>query len=76
MAADPGPGLREPRPRLTPDQAAAYAAVGAEWMNIDDIAEAVGLPAGRAAAALALLRILRLVEQGPGQTYRRKRNGA
>ncbi|MCC8190863.1 MAG: DNA-processing protein DprA [Planctomycetes bacterium] len=64
-----------PTPDLTEDQAAILAALSGEWNSVDDIISASGVAAGRATASLAMLKIKRLVEQGPGQVYRLRKPG-
>ncbi|MDR2391952.1 MAG: DNA-processing protein DprA [Planctomycetota bacterium] len=64
-----------PAPKLSGDQQKLLGAVGDEWRSADDLSAAAGLPAGKTAALLGLLRMQRLVEQGPGQMYRRRRSG-
>ena len=59
-----------PNPKLSPDQEAVLRVVAGDWQNIDDVIAASGVPAGKASAALAMLKLMRLIEQGPGQTYR------
>lgn len=65
-------GGSRPNPKLTDEQRSVLEAVGTEWATIDDIIERCGLDAGKVTATLALLRLMRLVEQGAGQTYRKK----
>ncbi len=62
----------KPMPKLTEEQQRIYEQVGGDWRTVDDIIEATGLPSGKTAATLALLKLMRLVEQGPGQTYRKR----
>ena len=62
-----------PTPTLSGDQRKLLGMVGDEWRSADDLSAAAGLPAGKTAALLGLLRMQRLVEQGPGQMYRRRR---
>ena len=64
-----------PRPKLDGDQRRLLDCVADEWRSIDDLAADAGLPAGRASALLAMLKLMRLIEQGPGQMYRRRRDG-
>ena len=62
-----------PMPKPSPEQQAVLAQVGEDWRSVDDIMEAVsGIPPGKVSAALAMLKLMRLVEQGPGQMYRRR----
>ena len=70
--ANPPPLSREPNPKLTEEQARILSLLDAEWRNADDLTAASGLPAGRVVAALAMLKIMRLADQMPGQLYRRK----
>lgn len=65
---DPPP----PRPRLSDEQSRILGMIGTEWRTIDDVIVDAELPPGKVTACLAVLRLQRLVEQGPGQTYRRK----
>ncbi|MDR1612438.1 MAG: DNA-processing protein DprA [Planctomycetota bacterium] len=65
------PAAASPQPKLTSEQRIVADAVGGDWQTIDDITAIAGLPSGQTAAALAMLKILRIVEQGPAQTYRR-----
>ncbi len=60
----------KPQPALSDDERQVMAALISDWQGIDDIIEAVNLPAGKVTALLAKLRLKRLVEQGAGQTYR------
>ncbi|MCD8141241.1 MAG: DNA-processing protein DprA [Planctomycetaceae bacterium] len=62
--------LRKPSPDLGDNERAVLACLTPEWMVVDDLTAACGLDAGKATAALAMLRLRRLAEQGPGQTYR------
>jgi DNA processing protein len=59
-------------PKLTEEEAGLWAALSDQWRSVDEISLASGTPAGKAAALLGMLRLRRLVEQGPGQMYRRK----
>lgn len=61
---------RRTPPGLDEKQKQVYAQVTEQWRSIDDITAASGLPSGAVASTLVLLRIKRLVEQGPGQVYR------
>ena len=69
-AAPPDPEAR-PNPKLNAEQQTVLAQLRPEWSNVDDITAAAGLPAGKTVAALAMLRMMRLAEQGPGQMYRK-----
>ncbi|MCD8350119.1 MAG: DNA-processing protein DprA [Planctomycetaceae bacterium] len=62
--------LRKPSPDLGENERVVLACLTPEWAVVDDLTEACGLDAGKASAALAMLRLRRLAEQGPGQTYR------
>ncbi|MDR0361778.1 MAG: DNA-processing protein DprA [Planctomycetota bacterium] len=62
-------------PKFTPEQEQVLRAVGPDWLTIDDVTEAVGLPPERVAATLAMLKLIHAVEQGPAQTYRRCSGG-
>lgn len=64
-------GGSKPNPKLNDEQRRILAAVGDEWTVIDDLIESTGLDAGKVTATMVLLKMMRLVEQGPGQTYRR-----
>ena len=71
--AEPGAAYGQstaPKPKLTPEQQKILGAITGDWLNIDEIVEKTDVPTGKASAALAMLKLLRLVEQGPGQTYR------
>jgi predicted Rossmann fold nucleotide-binding protein DprA/Smf involved in DNA uptake len=59
-------------PNLTEEQRCIYEHVGSDWRTVDDIIEASGLPSGKTTATLALLKLMRLIEQGPGQTYKKR----
>ena len=61
-----------PRPKLTPDQEAVLELLDENWCNADDLCAASGLPAGKVIANLAMLKLMRLAEQNPGQMYRRR----
>lgn len=63
---------RKPNPRLSAEQAKILSVLTGEWQNADAICAASGLPAGKVVAALAMLKIMRLAEQNPGQMYKRK----
>lgn len=65
-------GGSRPRPKLSEEQRQVLDAVGAEWIGVDDVIAQSGLEAGLVTASLVLLRLMRLVEQGPGQTYRKR----
>ncbi len=65
-----GMPLRKPSPDLGENERVVLACLTSEWTAVDDLTEASGLDAGKATAALAMLRLRRLAEQGPGQTYR------
>lgn len=71
-APEPPAPPPQPSPRLNEEQKKIFGHLTGEWRSIDDIVEASGLPAGKAGAALSFLRLARLAEQGPGQTYRRR----
>lgn len=61
---------QKPLPKLTPEQKEVFDQISDDWRTLDEIIEAIGMPAGKVAATLALLKLMRLAEQGPGQTYR------
>ncbi len=61
--------------QLSQEQSAVLSLVGDEWLTIDDIAEKTDLPVHKVTATLAMLKMKRLVEQGPGQSYRLQRKG-
>lgn len=61
---------QKPLPKLTPEQKEVLDQISTDWRTLDQIIEAIGMPAGKVAATLALLKLMRLAEQGPGQTYR------
>ncbi len=63
---------KKPMPNLTGEQRRIYEQIGDDWRTVDDIIEASGLPPGKTAATLALLKLMRLVEQGPGQAYKKR----
>lgn len=67
--AEPTPEGRT-RAKLNADQEKVLAHISYEWRNIDDIIADSGIDSGKATAALALLKLTRLVDQGSGQTYR------
>lgn len=60
---------------LNPEQQEILSLVGGDWQTIDDIAEKSSVPVHKVSATLTLLRMKRLVEQGPGQSYRLMRKG-
>lgn len=60
---------------LSPEQREILSFVGDDWQTIDDIAEKSPVPVHKVTATLTLLRMKRLVEQGPGQSYRLPRKG-
>ena len=64
------PFRAKPRPRMTEEQGTVLHCVSGEWRSVDDIIDMSGVPPGKTSAALAMLKLMRLVEQGPGQTYR------
>lgn len=72
IAPEPPAVPLRPAPRLNEEQKAVLAQLTADWRGVDDIVEASGLPAGKVGAALSFLRLARLAEQGPGQTYRKR----
>jgi len=61
-----------PEPVLNGDEKAAYDALGSEPTSIDAIIAASGLGPGRTLAALATLKIKRLVAELPGKLYARQ----
>lgn len=64
--------LPRPRPKLTPEQEKVLTLLDGDWRNADDICASSGLPAGKVIATLAMLKLMRLAEQNPGQMYRRR----
>ncbi len=60
-------------PKLSSEQKQVLDGVPADWGDVDGIIAAVGLPPGKTTATLSLLKLMRLVEQGPGQRYRKRR---
>ncbi len=60
-------------PKLSSEQKQVLDGVPADWGDVDGIIAAVGLPPGKTTATLSLLKLMRLVEQGPGQMYRKRR---
>jgi DNA processing protein len=59
-----------PAPVLGDGEKAVLACLSGDWLAVDEVTDSCGLDAGKVTAHLALLRMKRLVEQGPGQTYR------
>lgn len=59
-----------PSPVLGESEKAVLACLSGEWLAVDEIIASSGLEAGKFTAQLAMLRLKRLAEQGPGQTYR------
>ncbi len=57
---------------LTDEQKQVFDTLTADWSTIDDISASSGLASGKTASILALLKMKRLVEQGPGQTYHKE----
>ncbi|MCL2000707.1 MAG: DNA-processing protein DprA [Planctomycetes bacterium] len=66
----PKAGNPAPNPKLNDEQRLILSHLTGEWQTVDELTGASEIPAGRTSAALALLRLVRLAEQGPGQTYR------
>ncbi|MCC8108734.1 MAG: DNA-processing protein DprA, partial [Planctomycetes bacterium] len=75
----PRPSRREPACNLAADapgpavdeaETAVLRVLSQDWRPIDDIIAECGLDSGKSTACLAMLRLKRLVEQGPGQAYR------
>lgn len=56
---------------LSPDEAQAWQALGAEPLHVDDVAVAAGLAPGGVLAALLGLELRGAAEQLPGKRYRR-----
>jgi DNA processing protein len=72
FALDAAPAAEPVQPDgLAPDEAQAWAALGAEPLHVDDVAAAAGLAPGGVLAALLGLELRGAVEQLPGKRYRR-----
>lgn len=67
--------VMRPRPVLGEEEKAVLAVLSDDWTAVDDVIALSGLEPGKATAQLALLRMKRLVEQGPGQAYRLAKGG-
>ncbi len=63
-------GESGPRPAVDETETAILRVLSRDWRVIDDIIAECGLDSGKVTACLAMLRMKRLVEQGPGQAYR------
>ncbi len=68
--AVPKGGNPAPNPKLNDEQRLVLGCLTGDWQTVDELTRASGVPAGRTSAALAMLRLVRLAEQGPGQTYK------
>jgi DNA protecting protein DprA len=66
----PGPGRSAP-PVKDENARRLLAAMDAEWRTLDAIAETSGVPVGQALSLMAGLAMRGLVEQRPGQMFRR-----
>ena len=68
--ADLGPAPAEPE-GLSPEEAKAWAAIGADPVHVDEVAAAAGLAPSTVLAALLGLELRGLVASLPGKQYRR-----
>lgn len=75
-APEPAPEKQKPAkkqiPKLDPEQQRIFNAVTPDWIKLHAIAEQVDLSQEKTMSALALLKLMRLVEQGEGQSYKRR----
>jgi DNA processing protein len=69
-AAAPAPEPVQPD-GLSPEEAQAWAALGAEPLHVDEVAASAGLAPGGVLAALLGLELRGAAEQLPGKRYRR-----
>jgi DNA processing protein len=67
-----GPPLQTRLPKLSPEQKQVLDQVSPDWRTADEIIAAAGLPSGKTTATLSLLKLMRLIEQGSGQSYRKR----
>lgn len=72
LALDAAPAPEPVQPDgLSPEEAQAWAALGAEPLHVDEVAAAAGLAPGGVLAALLGLELRGAAEQLPGKRYRR-----